>query len=62
MAETVDALIERLATEAMAEMKSACDRARDAIDLRLGFSESFIRRSRGQRRRYQRLSQGATTA
>lgn len=56
----VDALIEQLASQALAEVKRAADLARDAVDISLGYSASFIRRSRGQRRRYQRTSQGAT--
>lgn len=36
----IDALIER--------------RARDAINIKIGYSRAFINRSRGQRRRWQR--------
>lgn len=53
----IDELIDRRAAEARAELKRLAEKASDEIDIRLGFPASFVRRSRGQRRRYERQRQ-----
>lgn len=59
----IDALIERRAREALAEIRDMAERARDAININIGYSKAFINRSRGQRLRFarQRLLRGDTT-
>lgn len=53
----INAQIELRCALALAEVRHMAEVARDAIDVRLGFSEQFIRRSRGQRMRHERVRQ-----
>ena len=50
----IEALIEYRAAAAIEEVEKAADRAL----LELGFTPEFVRRSRGQKRRFQRQQKG----
>lgn len=53
----LNAQIDLTCALAKAEIRAMADAARDQIDVRLGFSASFIRRSRAQRARFARQRQ-----
>ena len=55
----VDAVIEQHVAAWQTESKLLVAKAHDAIGQRLGLSQSFIRRSAGQRKRWERQRKGA---
>lgn len=57
----VDELVDQRAAAAQVEIAAMAERARDQINIRLGFAVAFMNRSRGQRLRFarQRLLKGA---
>lgn len=54
VADPVDALVDRLAEQAHAEIRRMADEALKAH----GFTQAFINRSRAQKRRYERSRHG----
>ena len=56
----VDAVIQQHAEEWQRASRLLVDRAHDAVGQRLGLTASFIRRSRGQRLRWERQRKGAS--